>query len=213
MQKHTEKTWIVVSRYKANTAWTQKLAQKGHPVLIYEHQNNPNSPYNLPGNFGREAGAYFKFIVDFYESLPTYTAFVHDEEFAWHHKGSIVDLILQQQNAQKRMPYENINHLCLNHAQGNPLYNKLIWFYTKFLQPYLGPPQTKDWTYGHQCCAQFILHKKTITALPKQFYQNIYKWIISTKWEPKIVGHMLEWTYPLIFNQGKKTTHKCERII
>ena len=214
VKMNKEKTWVVVSRYQADTAWTQKLAENGHPVFIYEHIPNSTSPYNLPGNKGNEAGAYFKFIVDYYDALPQYIAFIHDHETSWHHKGSLVDKILEHQERKKRPQYENLNHLCLNHAIGNDKYPKLKWFYEKFLEPYIGPSHKPDWTYGHQCCAQFIVHRNRIQKLPKKFYQDIYNWIITTKWDSKVVGHVAcEWTVFLYLNNGKKDLGKCERII
>lgn len=212
-----QKLWVVVSRFNGDVSWTQRLAQNGHPVLIYEHVQNPNSPYNIGANKGNEAAAYFKFIVDFYESLPYTIAFVHDHDTSWHHQGSIVDLILLAQehnNSHKnKIQYKSLNNLCTNKITGNPLHHKTIWFYNKYIKPYIGTLPSNDWTYGQHCCAQFVIDKKRIIKLPKQFYSDIYQWILKTKWEPKVVGHVLEWTYTLIFNNGQKQPEKCKRII
>ena len=42
-------------------------------------------------NKGNEASVYLKYIIDNYDNLPDFTFFIHDEEYAWHHTGSIID--------------------------------------------------------------------------------------------------------------------------
>ncbi|OAL71684.1 hypothetical protein A7D00_3713 [Trichophyton violaceum] len=54
---------------------TESLSEKGFLV-----------PYPAPGYEiqGREAVAYLTFIVDYYESLPDYSVFIHANENQWH---------------------------------------------------------------------------------------------------------------------------------
>ena len=42
----------------------------------------------FPVNKGNEASVYLKYIIDFYDNLPEFTFFIHDEEYSWHHSGS-----------------------------------------------------------------------------------------------------------------------------
>lgn len=79
----------VVSRYKRNVDFVHKLRNINR-CCIYDKET-PENPYNVPVNKGNEASVYLKFIVDHYECLSDYTFFIHDEEFAWHHSGSIID--------------------------------------------------------------------------------------------------------------------------
>jgi hypothetical protein len=83
---------IVVSRYKKNVDFIYKINSNNKNInfLIYDKENNSN-PYNIPINKGNEASAYLKYIIDHYDKLSDFTFFIHDEEYSWHHLGSIID--------------------------------------------------------------------------------------------------------------------------
>jgi len=84
------KTNIVVSRYNKNCDFAYKINKnKNINVMIYDKENQ-NNPYNVPVNKGNEASSYLKYIVDYYDKLSDFTFFLHDEEFSWHHSGSII---------------------------------------------------------------------------------------------------------------------------
>ena len=84
-------TNIVVSRYNRNVDFVYRINDnKNINILIYDKEN-PTNPYNVPVNRGQEASVYLKYITDYYDQLPDYTFFIHDEEYAWHHSGSIID--------------------------------------------------------------------------------------------------------------------------
>jgi hypothetical protein len=79
----------VVSRYNKNTDWAYKLPNITK-FYIYDKEM-PESEYNVPVNKGNEASVYLKYIIDHYDQLADYTFFTHDEEYAWHHSGSIIN--------------------------------------------------------------------------------------------------------------------------
>lgn len=192
-------TTIVVCRYKEDTAWTQRLTSRGYRVCLYEKNTNPNNPYNLPANVGNEALAYIKYICDYYDSLTPYTIFLQGSDKAWHHEGSVVDIIESMQS--KRHKYTSLNKACLGNIR-NPMFHQTAWFFDKFLAPYIGPREVHgDWTPGNVCCAQFIVHSSRILRHPRKFYTDIYEWMLtSKKFTPKQQGHVLEWTWFLIFD-------------
>lgn len=193
-------TLIVISRYERDTAWTRRFTDKGFITLIYEHgeKGSPNNPYNLGINKGKEAAAYLKYIIDKYDSLPTYTVFLHDKLFSWHHQGDLVDLVLSNVGSKKK--YYNFNNKLCSTVK-NPVWKEIKWYFNKFLAKYIGPIETfGDWTVGNLCCAQFICHKSKILQHPKKMYQDLYKWIISTDMDYQLTGRLLEWTWRIILN-------------
>lgn len=198
-----QNTTIVVSRYGADVTWTHTLADKGFRVLVYdrphEAQSETSSPYFVPKNKANEAAAYLKHIIDFYDSLSPYTVFVHDHEQSWHHKGSLADRILETRPA----PYRSLNSVCLGnmHPDVNAMYKTMISFHDRFLAPYLGIGHTKigDWTPGNACCAQFVVSRERIRQHPKRMYEDIYKYVMSKGMGAKVGGHILEWTWFIIF--------------
>lgn len=195
-------TIIVLSRYKKDVSWARGFTDKGYVTLIYDHSDNDNNnPYNLNLNKGKEASAYLKYIIDKYDSLPTYSVFIHDKETSWHHRGSVVDLVLANKGSTKK--YYNFNNKVCSTIK-NDIWDEMKIFFKKYLSKYIGPIEYfGDWTVNHLCCAQFIVHKSKITQHPKKFYQDIFKWITTTKLDHQITGRILEWTWRIIFMSRK----------
>ena len=201
-------TIIVISRYNKNTSWTKKFTDKGYVTLIYEHGENgsANNPYNLNVNKGKEAAVYLKYIIDKYDSLPTYTVFLHDKLESWHHQGDLVKLVLKNQNSNKK--YFNFNNKVCSTIK-NDVWKEMKWFFKKYLSKYIGPIENfGDWTVNHLCCAQFVCHKSKITQHPKKMYVDLYNWIIKTDIDHQTTGRLLEWTWRIIFNPSNYTLKK-----
>lgn len=204
-------THIVVSRWNRPTAWTQAFTERGYPVLLYEHGTNVNNPYNLSGNFGKEASVYLKYIMDYYNSLPTYVVFIHDEQFSWHHQGDISKTVLSNEGKQRH--YLNFNKVKLGsiHNVGGWWKDMDQWF-TRYLEPYIGPHKKYgDWTVDKPCCAQFVVHRDRIRQLPFEFYENLYGWISTTPWSGEQTGRFLEWTWDLLFARRHNVAENLKR--
>jgi len=188
----------VVSRYKKNVDWAYKL-KNINKLYIYDKET-PENEYNIPVNKGNEASVYLKYIVDNYDNLADFTFFTHDEEFAWHHSGSIIDRFDEAVMSNKL--YYNINDVAV---MGNIRYDRwykeiLIW-YNNYIEKYI-PRNTlpnQSWTLGYRGSAQFLVHKSIITKLPLEFYENLYNWIITTDMPNEKSGRFLEWTWHLFW--------------
>jgi hypothetical protein len=196
-------TNIVVSRYKKNVDFVYKINNNQNiNVMIYDKEN-PDNPLNIPVNKGLEASVYLKYIVDYYDNLSDYTFFIHDEEYAWHHSGSIVDKYKEAVLSNKK--YYNINDRLIwnqkdmiKKCEGDQTYNHFMSWYDKYIEEYIHIskiPNNNDFIYGYRGAAQFLVHKDLIRKLPKQFYENIYHWIITTDLPNYISGRFLEWTW------------------
>lgn len=196
-------TTIIVSRYDEDVTWTIPLVEHGFRVIVYDHVPRPNNPYFVPYNEGREASAYFKFLLDNYHNLTTYTIFLHGTDTSWHHKGSLTNTILNMYKRKyKPKHYESLNHICLG-GINNTIVKHSNYFFDKFLAPYVGDRKRffGDWTPGNVCCAQFVVHKSRILKYPHKFYFDIYQWLLTSKrMNHKDKGHMLEWTWFIIFD-------------
>jgi len=131
-------TNIVVSRYNRNVDFVYRINNnKNINILIYDKEN-PTNPYNVPVNRGQEASVYLKYITDYYDQLPDYTFFIHDEEYAWHHSGSIIDKYQEAIVSNKK--YYNINDKCQwntpNMIDSN-LYRELLQWYSEYIERYI----------------------------------------------------------------------------
>ena len=194
---------IVVSRYKKNVDFVYKINNnKNINVMIYDKENL-NNPLNIPVNKGNEASVYLKYIIDYYDELTDFTFFIHDDEYAWHHSGSIIDKFNEALMSNKM--YYNINDRC-RWDQKNSIdkntHNELLKWYNKYIEEYIPiskVPNNSDFIYGYLGSAQFLVHKDLIRNLPKEFYIKIYEWIITTDLPNYISGRFLEWTWHIFW--------------
>lgn len=198
-------TTIVVSYFKGDIRWTQRLSELGYHVCVYTHALAAQGPYNIPYNVGREASVYLKYMRDYYHSLRDYTVFLHDEEHAWHHDGSLVDLITQKLSTLRSPMYVNFNNRCTGSIY-NGMWPMIQAFFHKYLAPYIGPIEPYgNWTQGGRCCAQFIVHHSRIRRHPHIFYDNLYRYVTRSRKNDPIGlarAHCLEWTWAIIFGLG-----------
>jgi len=190
---------IVVSRYKKNTEWTQKLQKYNTNIMIYDKEN-PENKYNIPKNIGNEASVYLKYIVDNYFDLTDYTFFIHDDEYSWHHTGSIEERFIEA--VQSREKFYNINHYYFE-PYSTAIHQKQPFheWYNKFVEPYIPfekLPNKDDFLIGFKGCAQFLVHKDLILHLPFKFYSDIYNWILNNEGVHNS-GFYLEWTWHLFW--------------
>lgn len=191
----------VVSRYKKNVDWVYKLENIAN-IFIYDKET-PENQYNIPVNKGHEASVYLKYIIDNYESLPDFTFFTHDDEYCWHHSGSIIDKYNEAvEEIKKGKLYYNINDAnVLGSIISNKWYKDILVWYNEFIEKYIpinGLPK-KDWTIGYRGSAQFLVHKSLITKLPKKFYEDLYNWIITTNMPNEKTSRFMEWTWHIFW--------------
>ena len=191
---------IVVSRYKKNVSWVYKLTNICDVnIIIYDKEDNDNI-FNIPINKGYEASVYLRYIIDYYDKLSQFTFFIQDDEYAWHHSGSIEQQFCNALNSNKE--YYNINDRCpLDGFHKSDWKEKYLCWYNEYIEPYV--PKSKlpnDWMTGQRGCAQFLVHKNRILRFPKDFYQRLYDWLITTTDVPgNIPAIFLEWTWHILW--------------
>jgi hypothetical protein len=191
----------VVSRYKKNVDWIYKL-KNINKFYVYDKEN-PENEYNIPVNKGNEASVYLKYIIDNYKILSDFTFFIHDDEFAWHHSGSIIDKF--NEAIESNELYYNINEGCKNSIndvifccnRNNWLIEFKKW-YNEHIELYV-PFNTLKLNDKHRNSAQFLIHKSLITNLPLEFYQKLYTWIITTDLDNAASSRFLEWTWHIFW--------------
>jgi hypothetical protein len=191
----------VVSRYKKNVDWVYKL-RNINKFYIYDKEM-PENEYNIPVNKGNEASVYLKYIIDNYDNLSDFTFFIHDDEYAWHHSGSIIDLLDEAVISNKL--YYNINANSASSMNMVFSHNTDFWvdgfldWYNMHIEMYV-PYNTLDLDKIYRTSAQFLVHKSLITKLPLEFYEKLYNWIITTDMISAKSGRFLEWTWHIFFD-------------
>lgn len=202
-QYKMDKIDVVVSTYIKNTDWTNKLDKSKYNVIKYTKNTSiPESKTNIPLNRGYEASTYLKHIIENYDNLSTKTVFIHDEEYSWHHRGSLIDRI--NENIDKE--YINLNSYRCNSILKMKYFNTLINdYYKPLLEKYIGPHTLYgDWTMRRLGCAQYVIDKSIILKNPKQMYVDLYRWLMESTFgqkigEKNIEAKFMEWTWDLIF--------------
>jgi hypothetical protein len=201
-------TNVVVARWKRNVDFAYKITNGVDKncldvnVMIYDKEN-PNNPYNVPLNRGNEASAYLKYIIDNYDRLTEYTFFIHDEEYAWHHSGSILDKYKEAIASGK--DYYNINNRCewkSSNMIKPDMYKNLLKWYDQYIEKYIPlakVPHNHDFIFSHRGAAQFLVKRDLIRNLPKEFYENLYNWILTTDIPSKTTGYYLEYTWHIFW--------------
>ena len=192
---------VVISTYNKPTEWTSKFDPSLYRVIKYtKNIDEPDHPTNISINQGYEASTFLKHIVENYDCLTTKTVFLHDEEYSWHHQGSIVD----QVNAHHHEMYFNLNSFIMGTILKNVHFNVLVnTYYDPYLKPYIGPYTSfGDWAMDQKGCAQFIIDKTVIQSKPKVMYANLLKWILEPTSDTrmdKLKAQFMEWTWDIIF--------------
>jgi hypothetical protein len=189
---------VVVSKFRKDVAWAYDL-QSVRKVYVYEKECS-ECPYNIPVNRGHEASVYLKYIVDHYDTLSDFTLFVHDENYSWHHNGSISERLNEAIDSGKK--FYNINKYRMESILTNDKYPDLLKWYATYIEPYIpmNSLPNKDFTNGHLACAQFLVHSSVIRNLPRKFYENLYHWIIASEYDSKLAATYLEWTWHIFWD-------------
>jgi FkbM family methyltransferase len=196
-------TNVVVSRYKKDVSFVYRInGGENINVMIYEKED-PSSPLNIPLNKGQEASVYLKYIIDHYENLTDYTFFIHDDEYAWHHSGSIIDKY--EEAKTQNLKYYNINDQCancindvLNYCNGNGWTEEYMEWYKNYIETYVPFSSLAKFDI-HRNSAQFLVHRDVIRNLPLYFYQELYSWIMESDLENRKTSRFLEWTWHILW--------------
>jgi hypothetical protein len=196
-------TTIVISCYIRSTEWADILTGAGFDVRKYTKED-PSSPYNVDHNIGMEATAYLKYIMDSYNDLKEYTIFLHDEEFSWHHEGSIIDRINESVGVSTKYKTLNNAHNLPYFYWNDNMSSNIKRFYDDHLGEYLGSVERYGEFLGPTKigAAQMIVHRDAILSRPYELYSKIYERFMSMVSLPnsaKETGILMEYYWELIF--------------
>jgi hypothetical protein len=150
---------VVVARYNEDVDWVKNL---NYGVTVYNKHAEDNELFskNLP-NVGREGHTFFYHIVNNYDNLADYVAFVQGNPF--DHCRNIINEINDFDFKKEFKPLGNVVELTMEHESINQQvesFSKLNEFSITY-PIYLVPG------------AQYIISKRLIRKNSKEFYQKI----------------------------------------
>lgn len=183
---------IVTSHFSENLDWLVNYKKLFKDIIVCDKKGSKEMSEKVLKNLnctscptvenkGREATAYLSYIINNYNNLSQYTAFIHGHETAWHQQSPyhLIDTILKA----KINEYNYISLNILHHPgeDRNWVYDietnehHIFKIFKKYWQEnfysYLGEIPKK---FSHDCCGQFIVNKNLILKHPKEAYQKWY---------------------------------------
>lgn len=169
---------VVIARYNEDISWVKQL---NWDYLIYNKGEYISNEYKQIPNIGREGETYLRYIIEFYNDLPDYTAFLQGDPF-YH----CPDLIYKIKHA----PLDNqIVNLTNQVATDNPD-SELMSHNVKSLN--------LDYTehlFTFPAGAQFIIPKTYIINKSLKWWKQCYDLYVSDHNNP----WAFERLWPLIF--------------
>lgn len=150
---------VVVARYNESVDWVKELNYK---VTIYNKNREEENlfPINLP-NVGREGHTFFYHIVENYDNLPDYLAFIQANPF--DHCRNVINEINNFDFKKEFKPLGNVVELTMEYESINQQvqsFSKINGFNITY-PIYMVPG------------AQYIISKRVIKNRSKEFYQRI----------------------------------------
>lgn len=209
---------IVSAHYNEDLDW---LNNSKYPVVVCDKKGAgsinliSNKKCTMDINRGREASAFLKFIIEYYDKLPKKIAFIHGHETAYHQK--YPDGILKAiENANiDKYGYISLNNelqsIILSNSKfernhpsdiyriddGPHLEMKKVW--SKLYEKELGYEFSN--TLRYQRSAQFIVSREKIRSHPKQFYEDLYNYVIDPANDDYTTSVVLEFSWHMIFGE------------
>ena len=203
--KYSNKLIIVSNRYNEDIDWIKKT---GLPYVICQ-KDGKNTNMCDTINKGYEVSGYLAYIINNYDNLYQFTAFIHGHEHAWHQKYDLVNLF---QTIKLDKPFISINGKFIDDRKNENLRNRIRPFWNEHVKPFLKIDLPNR--ILHDCCAQFIVSRKIITSIPIKAYKYWLDLILNSK-DDKTMARDFEYVWHVIFKQPfvvEKSEHKLNFI-
>jgi hypothetical protein len=211
----TEELVIVSAHYWEDLQW---LENSEFPVIV--STNNPtykvaensklfvDERLRAPMNSGREASAYMRFIVEYYDRLPEYVAFIHGHEHAWHqlYPGGILKAIRDAK--KKEYDYISINTCRIINLlnPGNPYWETTRSIWPEYFETIVGK-SIPERIHDMECSAQFIVRKRQILKYPLHVWK---RWLEITQFPGHVSDYhfqnmawVFEYSWYIIFGENE----------
>jgi hypothetical protein len=192
---------VVISRYKENLSWLDRLTS-GRPI-IYNKSDEPTGyeekfAVSTVKNVGREAETYVRYVVERYETLPEYVAFVQGEPF--EHCHHLVEILNSFKGTSRAIP------LSSNWKREVPMggYNwEGFADAVAKMSAIVGLPYPAVHAYGTG--AQYLVPREVIRARPYSFYKEL---LSHLDYSPRPhEAWVMERLWPTVFGIPRPTDH------
>lgn len=192
------KSSIIVSHYKEDLTWLESLDKLKFDINVY---SKTDKKYNyIEKNLGNEATSYLKYIIENYDNLYDHNFFVHGHNKSDHQDISHVEFF-EYVAIPPKYNFFNISrrdHYNENFGLGSRTrdqFNRLEkhWPFKKDV--------SIDVTLSSYGYAEFYVHKELILGRAKDFYIEMYDWLMTTDIDVFWSSRYFEYTWHKIFTK------------
>ena len=191
-------------------------------MLFRSIANDSTAPLHPPVNKGQESISYLSFLIDFYDALPATTAFIHYHQHAWHNddpldtQDNAISLSHLRIETVRREGFVNLrcntfgacpDMIRTDRPKTDPGFDDPGHLVEKFVPAaweelqVLGPGIEVPQTIASACCAQFAVSREQVRRRPKEYYENIRRWIIETGENDWVSGRVMEYMWHMMFGK------------
>lgn len=208
---------IVVFATMADTdnSWVQEelgdLLEAGLGTAFYV-TDDPSAPLHTPANKGNEAMAYLTYMIDFYDSLPDISIFLHAHPDAWHNNyllGMSSSQMVRQLNHEKvaRDGYMNLRchwnpgcptHLDPSAKKVDPDKREEVEIEDAWMAMF--PFEKLPEALAQPCCSQFAATRARIRNIPRERYVHFRNWLLKSELSDYISGRIFEYFWQYMLN-------------
>jgi len=187
---------VCIARYNEDIEWANNLK---YPYTIISKEGIPQ---DTGINKGNEASSYLQFIIDNYNNLPNYTAFVHGHRTSHHIKGNTDDVI---NNLVFDKDYFNFADAPVYRLSDFP--NSYYFFkdsvseLNNILNKNIDPDKIIYKTSG-----TFYVKRESILKHSKQVYERLLEFLYNHKLNSFHTGRIFEYIYHIMFT-GELVDH------
>lgn len=215
-----EDSLIVAARYEEDVSWMATHLQGILPFVVYNTKDSSAAHYT-PVHNGNEAAAYLQFIVDYYDCLPAYIAFIHahrrdmkvapdfdmDKDlqlvnwkatagFASLNRSNLLWHIIISQHSRHRQPQQQQQQTDYHKQAARAV--TVAW--DQLFGAVLGPLPDELYVNGG---GQFLIRRERALAHSRSFYQECLTWLDESRdLSPWDKGMVFEYTWKSIFGEA-----------
>ncbi|GIZ39372.1 hypothetical protein CKM354_000275800 [Cercospora kikuchii] len=207
---------LVLPRLKAeSTAWVEQelgdWIDSGLLIPAVYTVDDRTADLHPPKNKGHEVMVYLSYIIDFYETLPDISIFMHAHRYAWHNNELLNTDAAQMVRhlSPERVTREGYMNLRCHWDPGCP-----VWLHPGATKDNYDKPEENlladCWSelfpmdpvpkvLAQPCCAQFAVSRERILETPKMRYVVMRDWLIRTELTDYLSGRIFEHIWQYIF--------------
>lgn len=218
---------IVTSHFNEDLAW---LTHSPYKVFLCDKVGANHIDNNIKSQFycdpvipnkGHEASTYLSFIINHYNFLPPYIAFIHGHEDAWHQKHPLG--ILGAIRTAKKESFDYISLNVKGHPEAGGVYDvenpeehnvnafaliRKNW--DTLFRPYCNIELPRF--LFHDSCAQFLVSRENILRHPIDAYKKWFDFVITHD-PTKDTATAFEFIWHVIFGEEPVCTERDEEYL